>query len=105
MCNMDKRLAGNVPIQLVLILSICLVSLLVHTFAGLNSQIILSNAIGMIEDGDRIDPGQETGEDFILLPELSSGLGVTGLILPACQVRIVYACLAEQPLLPPPIKS
>jgi len=105
MCKMVKRYTSYVPIWLVLILSICLVGLLAHSFARFNDQVTKYVALELVEDGERDDPDQEIGEDFIVLPELSGLMGAIGLLHPTCPVQIVCASLAAVPLLPPPINN
>ena len=103
MCKMDKPPTRVAPFMLVMILSICLISLLARSFAGYNLPVAQSSAIELIVDGEKDNPGQSAGADFLLLPQSSLGMNPQRLPRIISPPRIIYTSLASLPLLPPPI--
>ena len=102
MCNMADNSARTVPLECVLILSICLASLLVHVCIE-NLGPAYSFALEWMEDGGRNAASDTTGEDPFILPEFSV------LEVPIRSNRVDspqwfdFASFTPLPLLPPPI--
>jgi hypothetical protein len=101
---MDKACVRPASLRLVLILSVCLGSLLIHFFTESFDRITGQYfAMEWIEHGEKDGPTHEAGEDTFVLPEFFRPVEQQG------GIRIVYPdspvipSFSSIPLLPPPI--
>jgi hypothetical protein len=95
--------AQPVPLQVLLILSICMICLLVH-FCGEN--LALSAHAFSLElniSGEINDKNHDSGEDSYILPEFTIPKVMRNSIRAICPVLLVFAPISFRPLYPPPI--
>jgi hypothetical protein len=103
MCNLDENPARSAPVRVILILSICLGGLILHSFAGnpgMPSQSVTT--MNWIDEGEKDDPSHMTGEDTFILPEYSDQVNPQSSIRVLSPELHVYCSVAFLPIVPPP---